>query len=112
MVISLFISAFSANIYMVGLNLFIFGFGLEIFFNGAVVYLPEVSSNKLRQFAPNILNMGIAFGQIVISMLVQINSNWRLILFVYSAFPIFLVLLCLNFLSESPRYYILKEKFK
>jgi len=56
------ISVFSFNLYLFAVCIFAVNFGFRGFMNSCVIYISEISSDNMRNLAPNLLNFCWALG--------------------------------------------------
>jgi len=104
-------SILSFNIYINIAAIFLAGFGLFGFMNASIVYYVEISSENLRVLGPNLFLVAWALGEVLLSTVLQLVSNWRPLAFIFMGAPMAIAALFYRFMKESPRYLVLQEKF-
>ena len=102
---------FSQNIYKLIISRTFLGFAVGIVSFAGPLYLSEISFKEKRGQMVSLYQLAITFG-ILFSYLINFfcadfQYNWRL-MFLFGAIPSFLLLISIFYLSDSPRWLVLK----
>ena len=84
--------------------------GLEIII---AIYLSEISAKNFRNYSIIVLNLFWAISQIYFPFFYNFVNSWRLFIFFFNGFPLFLFwILNEQYLIETPIYYYWKKKYQ
>ena len=107
--------AAAPDIYILILSRFIVGFAIGIIDFCAPLYLSEIAPEKIRGALVSLFQLAITAG-ILISYLVnalsaQFFESWR-IMFAAGTIPAVILAAGIYFMPDTPRWYVLKGRFK
>jgi len=88
---------FGFNITIIGVGLFLSGFGSDAAINITYLYFCEISNNKIRQRYSVIIQIFFTIGAFVATTLFFVIPNWRIIWGLVVTFPAIIILLVMYY---------------
>ena len=106
--------AVAPNVYILMLSRFIVGFAIGVITFSAPLYLSEISPEKIRGALVSMfqlaVTMGILFSYLSNAFFAHFYQSWRLMLLI-GVIPALILAIGISFMSDTPRWYVLKGRF-
>lgn len=104
------IAALAPNLYVVGIGLFLMGYGSDSAINICFYFITETMEPQYRQKYSILIQVFFCLGGIVNIAYYYYLRNWRLIMWVFLIAPSFVCLLLIFKLIKDTPYFLVKLK--